>query len=52
MGYEMNHQPESEFAEFCGLWTEEEAKSFLAAIEDLERIDEDIGSPPKGLVSA
>lgn len=38
MGHEMNHQPESEFAEFLGLWTEEEAKSFLAAIEDLSEL--------------
>jgi len=52
MDHKMNHQPESEFAEFLGLWTEEEAKSFLDAIEDLERIDEGIESRPKGLVSA
>jgi hypothetical protein len=29
-----------EFADFCGIWTAEEAKSFLEAIGDLERIDE------------
>jgi plasmid stability protein len=28
------------FVEFCGVWTEEEAKAFLDAIDDLERIDE------------
>jgi hypothetical protein len=29
-----------EFAEFCGIWTEEDSKSFLEAIGDLGRIDE------------
>jgi hypothetical protein len=29
-----------EFAEFCGIWTEEHSKSFLEAIGDLGRIDE------------
>lgn len=29
-----------EFADFCGIWTAEEAKSFLEASGDLERIDE------------
>ena len=28
------------FAEFCSVWTEEEAKAFLDSIDDLERIDE------------
>jgi len=28
------------FAEFCGVWTEEEARAFLDSIDDLERIDE------------
>ena len=28
------------FAEFCGLWTEKEAKIFLDAIGDMERVDE------------
>jgi hypothetical protein len=29
-----------EFADFCGIWTAEEATSFLEATGDLERIDE------------
>ncbi len=30
-----------DFAEFCGLWSEEEAASFLEAVADLEKIDKD-----------
>jgi hypothetical protein len=42
----MNHQLGSEFVEFLGLWTEEEAKNFIDAIEDLERVEEGAGLPP------
>jgi plasmid stability protein len=28
------------FMEFCGVWTEEEAKAFLDAVADLEQVDE------------
>ena len=42
----MNSGAKSEFAEFCGGWTEKEATDFLLAIADLEQIEETYESLP------
>jgi hypothetical protein len=31
-----------DFSEFCGVWSKEEYEEFEKAVEDLERIDEDL----------
>ena len=31
----------ADFAEFCGIWTSEDAREFEAATADLERIDQE-----------
>ncbi len=31
----------ADFAEFCGIWTPEDAREFKAATADLERIDQE-----------
>jgi len=30
----------NDFAEFCGIWSEEEAATFLEDIADLERVED------------
>ena len=42
----MNSGTKSEFAEFCGVWTAEEAADFFLAIADLEQIGESHESLP------
>jgi hypothetical protein len=34
-----------QFAEFCGVWTAEEATQFLESISDLETVESEVSKP-------
>ena len=36
--------PKKDFSEFCGLWSEKEAKEFDRRVKDFDRVDEEMWS--------